>query len=570
VALLVIQGVLPIASLYLLKLIIDAVASGISSGDIQPVLRQVTILIILEGVVTLVNSITRSVSGLVAELQGQAVTDRAQDIIHGKSIEADLEYYENAQYYDTLHRAQQEAPYRPIQILSDLLRLGQNGISLTAIAGLLVSLHWIIGVMLVFTAAPGMLARLAYSRRLYQWQRERTPIDRLSSYLSWILTHDTHAKEVRLFDLGEMFRKRYQETRSELRKERAILARERTLVDAGAQFLATLGVFGTFIFIAYRTVQGATTIGDLVMYYQAFQRGQAYVRELLGSLAGLYEDNLFLSYLYEFLDIKQKVLDPPDPLPVPRPLRSGITFEHVSFTYPHGAHPVVEDINLTIRPGEVVALVGENGSGKTTLCKLLCRLYDPSSGAITVDGISLPSFSVRALRKEISVIFQDYAHYNLTARENIWVGNIALSPDDPHIELAAHNAGAHDVIERLPKGYDTVLGKWFDAGEELSIGEWQKVALARSFLRDAQIIVLDEPTSAMDAKTEYEVFSRFRELVRGKSAMLVSHRFSTVRMADTIYVMENGRITESGSHDELIRRAGAYARLFEIQAQSYR
>ncbi len=570
VALLIVQGVLPLASLYLIKLVVDAVAQGMNSGDVQAVLRRVTMLIVLEGAVTLANALARSLSGLVSELQGQAVTDRVQDIIHAKSIESDLEYYENAQYYDTLHRAQQEAPYRPIQILNDLLRLGQNTISLTAIAGLLVSLHWGIGVMLVITAVPGVLARLAYARRLYQWQRQRTPADRLSGYLSWILTRDTHAKEIRLFDLGEMFRKRYLETRRKLRQERAALARQRTLVDTGAQLLATLGVFATLIFIAYRTVQGATTIGDLVMFYQAFQRGQAFVRDLMGSLAGLYEDNLFLSYLYEFLDLKQTIADPASPLPVPRPMRAGIRFDHVSFTYPHGSHPVLEDINLTIRPGEVIALVGANGSGKTTLCKLLCRLYDPTGGAITLDGISLPSFAARQLRTEISVVFQDYAHYNLTARENIWIGNITLPPDDSRVVAAAHRSGASDVIERLPNGYDTILGKWFDSGEELSIGEWQKVALARAFLRDSQIIVLDEPTSAMDAKTEFEVFSHFRELMQGKSAILVSHRFSTVRMADTIYVIENGRIVESGCHDALIRQAGAYAHLFDIQARSYR
>jgi ATP-binding cassette subfamily B protein len=251
-------------------------------------------------------------------------------------------------------------------------------------------------------------------------------------------------------------------------------------------------------------------------------------------------------------------------------MQTGIAFDHVSFQYPTGTREVLEDISLTIRPGEVVALVGENGSGKTTLIKLLCRLYDPASGIITLDGIDLRQLETTALRREISVIFQDYAQYHLTARENIWFGNVALPPDQERIAAAARHAGADEVIAGLPQGYETILGKWFEDGEELSVGEWQKVALARAFLRDAQIIVLDEPTSALDARAEYEVFKKFRQLAAGRTVILISHRFSTVRMADRIFVLEGGRIIESGAHDELVRLGGTYARLFETQAQYYR
>jgi ATP-binding cassette subfamily B protein len=485
-------------------------------------------------------------------------------------VEADLAYYENAQYYDTLHRAQQEAGYRPTSILNGVLRLGQNAITLAAIGGLLVSLHWGVAVLLVLTAVPGVVARLTYARGLYAWQRQRTPADRLVGYLSWLLTRDTYAKEIRLFDLGEIFRTRYAVARRQLRGERLALSRRRVVIETVAQGLGVVGVFLSFMLMAYRTVSGAASIGDLVMYYQAFQRAQGMLRDLLSSVASLYEDSLFLSYLYDFLELKKTVLDPEHPVPAPTPLRSGITFEHVGFRYPGGAHDVLTDVNITIRPGEVIALVGGNGSGKTTLCKLLCRLYDPSSGAITWDGHDLRDFDSRSLRRQISVIFQDYARYNLTARENIWTGNTAISPNSGEIEAAARSAGADQVIERLPLGYDTILGKWFENGEELSIGEWQKVALARAFLRDGQIIVLDEPTSAMDAQTEFDVFRRFRTLLQGKSAILVSHRFSTVRMADTIYVLDEGRIVEHGSHDALMRSGGVYAGLFEIQAQHYR
>jgi ATP-binding cassette subfamily B protein len=337
-----------------------------------------------------------------------------------------------------------------------------------------------------------------------------------------------------------------------------------------AQTSATVAIYGSFAFIAYQTVQGTITLGDLVMYFMAFQRGQGFLQEMLSGLAGLYEDNLFLSNLYEFLDLKRKVIEPVHGRPIPQPMQTGILFSHVSFQYPTGSKKVLEDISLSIQPGEVVALVGENGSGKTTLIKLLCRLYDPTAGTITIDGTDLRQFETAALRRKFSVLFQDYAQYHLTARENIWFGNTALPPDHERVIAAARDSGADDVISALPHGYETILGKLFEDGEELSIGEWQKVALSRAFLRDAQIIVLDEPTSSLDAKAEYAVFQNFRKLASGRTAILISHRFSTVRMADRIYVLKEGRIIEGGTHEELLHCGGTYAHLFETQAQYYR
>jgi ATP-binding cassette subfamily B protein len=317
-------------------------------------------------------------------------------------------------------------------------------------------------------------------------------------------------------------------------------------------------------------VQGGITLGDMVMYFGAFQRGLGYLRQLLGNLAALYENNLFISNFYEFLDLAPKIKEPLKPSPLPRPMKQGIVLDHVSFKYPSGNREVLKDISLSIRPDEVVALVGENGSGKTTLMKLLCRLYDPLRGTITIDGIDLRQFETKLLRQEISIIFQDYAQYYLTARENIWFGNIELSPDSEKIKAATKHAGADSLISSLPKKYETILGKWFEDGEELSIGEWQKIALARAFLRESQFIVLDEPASSLDAKTEYEVFKRFRKLREGRAAVLISHRFSTVRMADRIFVFHEGKIIESGSHEELVRYAGKYANLFEKQSQFYK
>ena len=459
--LLIVQGVLPLLLLYLMKLVVDAVTTGLAAPDKGVAFRQVALLIGLMGAVTLVGALCRSLAGLVSEAQSQVVTDHMSDILHAKSIEVDLEYYESAQYYDTLHRAQQEAPYRPTRIVNGLVQVGQNGISLLAMAGLLFSFHWGVAAVLFAAVVHGVLVRLRYAGKMYRWQRQRTPTELHAWYFHWLLTGDVHAKEIRLFDLGPLFIRRFRDLRQQLRRERLEIATKRSVAELVTQASATLAIFGSYAFIAYRTVQGTITLGDLVMYYQAFQRGQGFLQEMLGGLAGLYEDNLFLSNLYEFLDLKPKVVEPHHPRPVPQPLQTGIVFDRVSFQYPTGTRKVLEDITLTIRPGEHIALVGENGAGKTTLIKLLCRLYDPTEGIITFDGLDLRQFETAALRREISVIFQDYARYHLTARENIWFGDVDLPPDDERIIAAARDSGADGLITGLPQGYETTLGKWF-------------------------------------------------------------------------------------------------------------
>jgi ATP-binding cassette subfamily B protein len=572
IVLIIIQGVLPLLPLYLTKLVLDEVASTLTLPEEAKMAAfgRIATLIGLLAMATLLNTIARLVGSLVTEIQAQIVTDHMYDILHAKSIEVDLEYYENSKYYDTLHRAQQEAPTRPTRIVNTLLGIGQSSVALLAMTGLLVTFHWGIALLLFVAALPGIITRVHYAERVYLWTRQRTPKTRRSNYYNWLLTGDIHAKEVRLFNLGGIFMGRSKDLRTELREERLAMTKRYYFMDLLTQVSALVAVFISYGFIAYRTVMGQLTWGDLGMYYQAFQRAQGYLGSVMGGIAGLYESSLFLSNLYEFLDLKRAVIEPTHPQPVPRPMQDGIVFDHVNFHYPTSDRPVLEDINMTVLPGEVVALVGENGSGKTTLIKLLCRLYDPTGGHITIDNQPLSRFTTTDLRREISVIFQDYARYQLTARENIWFGNVDLPTHSDAVVDAARESGADDLISGLKNGYDTVLGKWFEDGEELSIGEWQKVALARAFLRDSQVVVLDEPTSAMDARAEHEVFIRFRELIEGRSAIIISHRLSTVKMADCIYVLEDGRIVESGTHDELVALDGAYARMFEIQAQHYR
>jgi len=570
VVLILSQTALSLLSLYLMKLVIDAMAAGLSSPDKAAVFGRMATFVGLWGGVLLLSSVCQSVQALVSEAQAQMVTDHVHDILHAKSIEVDLEYYEDPQYFDTLHRAQQEAPFRPTRIVNGLVRVVQSAVSLVGIAGLLSSLHWLIAAVPFVSGLPQLFLRLAYAGKMYDWQRKSTEREREAWYYSSMLTRDQHAKEVRLFNLGSLFMSKFRDLRKQLRTERLRIIRGRSTREVVTQAGVTVVMLGTFVFVAYQAIQRSITLGGVVMFLQAFQRGQGSVQELLAGLAGLHEDNLFLSSLYEFLDLKPKVAQPSHPVPVARPMQTGIVFDHVTFRYPASTRTVLKNVSLSVPAGQVVALVGENGSGKTTLVKLLCRLYDPDDGTITFDGVDLRKLDLTALRREIAAIFQDYAHYNVTAWENIWFGNAHLPADQEEIVAAAQRSGAHDVVSGLPYGYDTVLGKWFEGGEELSIGEWQKMALARAFLRDAQIIVLDEPTSAMDAKAEYEFFARFRQLAEGRSALLISHRFSTVRMADLIYVLERGEIVEHGTHEELVASGGRYAQLFDRQARSYR
>ncbi len=566
----VVLGLLPLLGLYLLKLIIDSVTILLDSGNTPEAFEEVIVYIALSGLVFYFQAMLTTVASVLDDAHERVVTDYMHSMIHEKAIAVDLGYYENPLYNDKLHRVQQEAPFLPAQILKSLLQSIQDTISLVAIAGWLFLFHWAIIPVLIVGMIPKALVRLHFAEKIHEWLVRSTPFDRQSKYFHELLTTDSMGKEVRLFSLGRIFAARFQKLRKQLRKEELALDRQWLSLEIGVDFFSTLAVFGLYCFVAYRTALGHLTIGDLAVYFQAIQRSNGFLRTLLGSVTTLYKRSLFIENVSEFLNIQSSVIDPGLPRPVPQTFHDGLVLNDVSFCYPLARKNILENISLTIKPGEHIAIVGENGVGKTSLVKLLCRLYDPTQGRIELDGIDIKEFRLDDLRREIGIVFQDHVKYHLTARENIWIGDPLTPLESIRIEEAVANAGAQGIINKLGRGYDTMLGRRFDGGEELSGGEWQKIALARAFFRDSQILILDEPTSAMDAKAEYELFQGFHSLTKGRMAILISHRLSTVKMVDRIYVLENGRIVESGTHDELVNQSGRYATLFEMQAKKYR
>jgi ATP-binding cassette subfamily B protein len=566
------QGILPLISLYLIKLIIDAVTSLDSAQQTSLLDQGFSKPLLYIGMacgVGLLLALFNFLTDYIKKAQSLTVTDYMLSLLHEKSVQADLAFYESPEYRDTLFRAQQEGPYRPTSIVNGLFAAGQSGASFTAVFALLFVLNPVLPIFMVAAVIPGVLLRLKYSEKIYAWQEKRTEDERRAYYFHWMLTGDAHAKEFRLFNLGKHFINQFNFIRKTLKKEKLYFEKRRAFGDFIAQSSATMAVFTSFVYIAFKTAQGTITLGDMVMYFQGFQKGLGFLKTFLESGAQMYEDNLFLSQLYEFLNLKPKVVEPENPCPVPVKMKTGIKLKNVNFFYQHHGNNVLNCVNFSIKPGEVVALVGENGSGKSTIVKLLTRLYDPQGGDIFLDGENIKNFKIDEFRKKISVVFQDPIKYQLSARENIYIGDIKQKDNLPGIKAAAKQADVDKKISGFPAGYDTILGRWFKTGEELSIGQWQMMAIARAFFRDAQLVILDEPSSALDPETEMKIFSKLKRLIRGRSALIISHRYSTVKMADKILVLDKGSIIEQGSHLELMELNGKYARLFSTQAQAY-
>ncbi|HVF17769.1 MAG TPA: ABC transporter ATP-binding protein [Steroidobacteraceae bacterium] len=566
-----IAGALPAAIAYFGALIVDAVVAAMNaSGAAREVATSHALtLVVIEGVlVALLAGAQRGISLCQSLLRAQ-LGQRVNVMILEKALTLDLTHFENSDFYDKLTRARREASSRPLSLVMRTFGLLQNGVSLASYGVLLIKFSpWAV-VLLIVAGLPAFLAEAKFSGdkfRLFLW---RSPETRMQLYLETVLAREDHAKEVKLFGLGSLFLDRYRNIFKKLYAEDRDLTIRRDTWGFLLGLVATATLYGAYAWIALSAIAARITLGQMTMYLMLFRQGQAAVSSSLAAIGGMYEDNLYLSTLYEYLETPVETR-PGTIARGPQP-NDGIRFENVSFTYPGADQPTLIDVSLHIRPGESLALVGENGSGKTTLIKLLTRLYQPTSGRILLDGQDLRDWEEPALRDRIGVIFQDFTRYQLILGENVGAGDVQHFSDEDRWRDASEKGMAAPIVAELPEGYRTPLGKWFNDGRELSGGQWQKIALSRAFMRSrADILVLDEPTAAMDAGAEATIFQHFRSLTEGRIAILISHRFSTVRMADQIIVLQDGRIIERGNHEELMQLNGHYAHLFSLQAKGYR
>jgi ATP-binding cassette subfamily B protein len=560
-------SLIPVGQLYVSKLIVDRVIQSLGQSD--PDWTPLTCLIGMGLTLTLLQGGLNQASTFVSQVLNDRFTLHANHVMLQQAVRLDLAHYELPEFYDILTRAQQSGSTYPVKVLTTLTALAGQILTFAGLLTLLIRFNPVILVLLMLTSVPAFWVGVRFSGRRFVMLRNQTQSGRFADYLQRVLTNQNFVKEVRLFNLSDHLLSQWRGIRTSFNEESSSLAAQQTSVRFGMGIVANLGFYVAYACAIVQTVQGAISIGDLAMYSGAFQQSQNVIQGILLNIALTYEFNLYISQFFEFLNLEPRVVNAASPRAFPVPLQQGLVLRDVTFTYPGASKPTLRNLNLTVQPGESIALVGVNGAGKTTLLKLLTRFYDIDSGEITIDGISIQQFDLNELRRNVGVIFQDFARYNLSVQDNIGFGDLREYRNQARIHKAAIDAGATEVIKKLDRGYETMLGKIFPGGAELSGGQWQKIGLARAFMTPAQILILDEPTAALDAIAEYDLFQRFRRLTQGKMTFLVSHRFSTVRMADRIVVLEKGRIVEVGSHTQLMAQGGLYERMFQLQASSY-
>lgn len=561
------DGLLPQAIALVGKWIVDGVLAAAKSGSSAGV-RHVLVLLGIElGLAMLVAFAQRGIT-VVESLLRALLGQKVNEMILEKALTLELQDFEDSEFYDRMTRARREASSRPLSLVRRVFVLERNVIALAAQGVLLIHFSLWAPLVLVVAALPAFVAETRFSADAFRLFRWRAPESRMQMYLETILAREDSAKEVKLFQLGPTMLDRYRAIFHDLFREDRELTLRRGVWGFFLGLVSSVAFYATYAWIVVSTIATQITLGDMTMYLLVFKQGQSALTGLLGAIGGMYEDNLYVSNLYEYLEHETRV-DRGTATEGVKP-GDGLRFENVSFRYPGAAEPAVADVSLHLYPGRKLALVGENGAGKTTLIKLLTRLYHPTEGRILLDGRPLDEWDRLTLHRRVGVIFQDFVRYQLLAGENIGVGDVRAFEDEARWRAAADKGMADEFLERLPGGYRTQLGGWFKGGQELSLGQWQKIALSRAFMRsDADILVLDEPTASMDAEAEATVFERFREFSDDRMLILISHRFSTVRMAEQIIVLERGRIIEQGSHTELLALGGKYAHLFRLQAAGY-
>jgi ATP-binding cassette, subfamily B, bacterial len=566
--LLVLQGILPAAPVYLSRLLVDGLVHAIETSGSWESIRPVVFWAALIAGALLLIEVIEGLSAWVRTVQVEFIRDHLSALIQQQAVAVDLAFYESSDYHDRLERARSDLQNRPLALLENAGSLLQNTITLVAMGSLLLPYGMWLPIVLFVSTLPALYVVIRFNLRYHHWWEQTTSDRRWAQYYEIMVTHSEVAAELRLFDLGAHFQSAFQAVRHRLRTEQLQFTKKQSLARLSAGFVGILISGLAMVWMVWRALQGLVTLGDLALFQQAFQRGQTLMRHLLENVGRIYSNSLFLGNLFEFLNLRAQVTDSPRPLPVPAAIQEGMRFEQVTFRYPGSERIVLQDFNLTIPAGQIVAIVGTNGSGKSTLIKLLCRFYDPEAGRITLDGIDLRDLSLTELRRSITVLFQCPVNFLATAAESIALGDIRAAADQQKIEAAARGSGAHEVIARLPQGYDTLLGRWFPNGTGLSGGEWQRMALARAFFRQSPFVILDEPTSFMDSWAEAEWLKRFRTLVQGRTALVITHRFTTAMQADVIHVMDQGRIVESGTHETLLAGDGPYAKSWMAQMQA--
>lgn len=590
-----IQAAVPVATLWVGKLIIDTIVASLSSS---PDYRRLWELVALEIAIVVAGELLARASSLVESLLGDLFSHQISVRLMEHAATLDLYHFEDPTFYDKLERARRQTTGR-VGLLAQLFSMGQDGLTLISLgAALAVYSPWLLALLVVATL-PSFLGETHFAGLEYSLMYRRTPERRQLDYIRYAGASDETAKEVQLFGLSPWLIDRYRTLSERFYDENKNLAVRKSMASAALSLIGTLGYYTAYVIILIRAMQGAISLGTLTFLAGAFEQSRRGIRSLLMGASGIYYQCLYLKDLFDFFEVEPSISSASGAREVPQPIREGFIFEDVGFKYPGSEAWAVRKVSFHLRPGERIAFVGENGAGKTTLIKLLARLYDPSEGRILLDGIDLREYNLQSLRRAIGVIFQDFVRYDFRFDENIGVGEIetvreyldqvsnsknnideaiALSVDSVQTEdyipekiaTAAEKSLASSLLPRFPEGYQQMLGRRFDTGVDLSGGEWQKVALARAYMRDAQVLILDEPTAALDARAEYEVFARFSQLVAGRMAIIISHRFSTVRMADRIVVLRQGGVIEEGTHSELVSKGGLYAELFELQAEGYR